>query len=63
MLEGAENFHNELITWVPLEGGAEGPFPMDSLVTLDTYYLCMRLNVCILPMYEAKCAHITYIWG
>ena len=34
MLEGAENFHNELITWVPLEGGAEGPFPMDSLVTL-----------------------------
>lgn len=50
MLESAENLHNELITWVPLEGGGGGPFPMYSLVTLDTYYLCVGLNVRVLPM-------------
>ena len=36
---------------------------MDSLVTLDTYHLCMGLNVRMLPMYGAECAHVTYVWG
>ena len=48
VLGSAENLHNELITWVPLEGVGRRPFPMYSL---DAYYLCgaecVSMCVCV----------------